>query len=246
MSEENNNNEKVGITAPGEKIISGDDYLPGDGTKKDGKDIIAQRYGLVEISGKLVRVIPLSGVFIPRRGNVVIGQVNDISFNGWMVDINAPYSSFLPVSEVPRYLDKNSLSDFLDIGDFFSAKINSVKQKGIDLTLDGKGLGKLEEGIIIFINPNKVPRVIGREGSMIKLIKDETNCRITVGQNGLVWIRGDVIENELLAKRAIIFTTEKSFMSGLTDKVKEFLDKEKEKWATQKDSMEGSLKRQEK
>ena len=54
---------------------------------------------------------------------------------------------------------------------------------------------------------------------MIKIIKDETGCNITVGQNGYVWIKGDKVENELLAKKAINFITEKSFMSGLTDEV---------------------------
>jgi len=62
---------------------------------------------------------------------------------------------------------------------------------------------------------------------MIKLINDESNCKITVGQNGLVWIKGDNIEDELLAKKAILFTAEKSFIHGLTDKVKEFIEKEK-------------------
>ena len=133
------------------------------------------------------------------------------------------------IIEVPRYIDKNNISEFLDIGDFFSAKIIGIKQKGIDLTLDYKGLGKLDGGMIIFINPNKVPRVIGRAGSMIKLIKDETNSRITVGQNGLVWIRGDKVEDELLAKKAVMFVAENSFVSGLTDKVQNYLKQEKEK-----------------
>lgn len=217
------------IVTPGETIVSGSDYLPGEGTRRDGDEIVAERFGLIEHSGKLIKVIPLSGVFIPRRGNVIIGQVSDISFNGWMTDINAPQSSFLPLSEVPRYIDKNNISEFLDIGDFFSAKIIGIKQKGIDLTLDYKGLGKLEGGMIIFINPNKVPRVIGRAGSMIKLIKDETNSRITVGQNGLVWIRGDKVEDELLAKKAVMFVAENSFVSGLTDKVQNYLKQEKEK-----------------
>ncbi len=216
------------IVVPGETIDSGDDFLPGEGTIRDGNDIVAQRYGLVERSNKLLKVIPLSGIFVPRRGNVIIGQVNDISFNGWMTDINSPYSSFLPVSEVPKYLDKNSLAEFLDIGDFFSAKIKSVKAKGIDLTMDGRGLGRLDGGIIVQINPNKVPRVIGRAGSMIKLINDETNCKATVGQNGFIWIRGDRIEDELLAKKAIMFIAERSYINGLTDKVKEFIDKERE------------------
>lgn len=231
MTEKENEGKHEGkhIVVPGETIISGDDYLPGENTRKDNNEIVAQKYGIVEIIGKLVKIIPLSGVFIPRRGNVVIGRVVDISFNGWMTDINTAYSSFLPVTEVPIYLDKNDLGEFMEIGEFFNAKIKSVKQKGIDLTFDGKGLGKLEDGLIIFINPNKVPRVIGKEGSMIKLIKDETGCKITVGQNGIVWIRGNDIENELFAKKAILLVTEKSFMSGLTDKVKEFLDEEKKK-----------------
>jgi len=224
--EENNDKERK-IVIPGEVISSKEGSLPGEGTRKEGNKVVAERYGLLEESGNLVKVIPLSGVFVPRRGNVAIGQVKDISFNGWMIDINSAYSSFLPVAEVPKYIDKNHLADFLDIGDFFSAKISSVKQKGIDLTLDGRGLGKLDGGIIVFINPNKVPRVIGRAGSMISLIKDETNSKITVGQNGLVWIKADNIEDELLAKKAIVFVTQKSFVSGLTDKVKEFLDGEK-------------------
>jgi len=226
MTEEKTETKKAGgkqIAVPGEIIASGDDYLPGDNTRREGSDIVAQRFGIVEQSGKLVKIIPLSGVFSPRRGNVIIGRISDISFNGWMTDIDTAYSSFLPVAEVPRYLDKNNLSEFLDIGDFFNAKIKSVKQKGIDLTLDGRGLGKLEGGIIIKINPNKVPRVIGKEGSMIKLIKDKTNCRITVGQNGFVWIKADKIEDELFAKKAILFVTEKSFVSGLTEQVEKLL-----------------------
>jgi exosome complex component RRP4 len=216
------------VVIPGETILSGSDFLPGDGTKREGNDIVAYRYGLADKNVKLVKIIPLSGVFIPRRGNVIIGRVTDITFNGWLTDINSAISAFLPLSEVPRYIDKNNLSDFLDIGDFFNAKISNVKSKGVDLTLEGKGLGKLDGGMIIKINPNKVPRVIGKEGSMIKLIKDETNCKITVGQNGIVWIRGNNVEDELFAKKAINFVTERTFVTGLTEKVSNFLQEEKE------------------
>jgi len=114
------------IVIPGEIIVSGSDYLPGDGTKREGNDIVAYRYGLSDKNGKLIKIIPLSGVFIPRRGNVIIGRVNDITFNGWLTDIDSAISAFLPLSEVPRYIDKNNLSDFLDISDFFNAKITNV------------------------------------------------------------------------------------------------------------------------
>ncbi len=217
------------IVIPGEVIFEGEDYLPGEGTEKRGNEIIAIRFGLAEESKKLVKVIPLSGVYIPRRGNVVIGKVENVTFNGWVIDINTAEGAFLSLMEVPRYVDKDDLREVMDIGDMVVAKIYSINKRGIDLTIKLKGLGKLEEGIIISINSNKVPRVIGREGSMISLIKEETNCRITVGQNGLIWISGNKVEDELFAKKAILYVTENSSASGLTDEMKKWFEENKEK-----------------
>jgi exosome complex component RRP4 len=210
---------------PGETIVTGTEYLPGDYTMRHGNEIVAIRFGLSDISGRLVKVIPLAGVYVPRKGNAVIGKVIDLTFNGWILDINAPYQAFLPVAECMKYINKNDLTEYLDIGDMVVAEVLSVKHRGIDLTLKARGLGKLEEGMIMFINSNKVPRVIGREGSMINLIKKETGCSIIVGQNGLIWLRGKTIEAELFAKEAITFVVEKSFVEGLTEKAQEFLTK---------------------
>jgi len=108
------------------------------------------------------------------------------------------------------------------------AKVDNVKHKGVDLTIKPRGLGKLYSGLIIQVNSNKVPRIIGREGSMVNLIKQETGCEIVVGQNGIIWIKGSKIEDELFAKEVINFVTEKSYLAGLTEKVQEFI-KEKKK-----------------
>jgi len=220
---------KKEVVIPGETIVSGDDYLAGEGTRKEGGDIVSLRFGLADKSGRLIKVIPLSGIYMARRGNVIIGKVVDVTFNGWLVDIKSPYSSFLSAAEGPRFINKNELTEFLDIGDMVIAKVFSVKRKGIDLTLRGHGLGKVEGGMIIQINSNKVPRVIGKEGSMINLIKKETNCEIVVGQNGIIWILGNKVEDELFAEKAIIFVTEKSFISGLTEATQEWIEKEKSK-----------------
>lgn len=213
------------IVAPGEVLASGDEYLPGEGTRREGKDILASRFGLAEKSGRLIRIISLSGIYMPRRGNIVLGRVMDITFNGWIIDINAPYLAFLPITECPRYFNRYELNENADIGDMMVCKVDNVKPKGIDLTIMGKGLGKLESGMIMHINPNKVPRVIGKEGSMINIIKEDTNCDIIVGQNGVIWIKGDSIDSELSAKEAILFVTAKSYLEGLTEKTKEFLEK---------------------
>lgn len=216
------------IVIPGEVIFKGEDFLPGEGTEKHGDEIVAVRYGLAEETKKLVKVIPLSGVYLPRRGNVVIGKVDNVLGNGWLIDINTAENAFLSIMEVPRYVNKDDLRSVLDIGDMVAAKIYSIGGRGIDLTIAMKELGRLEKGIIINVNPNKVPRVIGKEGSMISLIKDESKCRITVGQNGLIWIGGSKVEDELFAKKAIFHVAENSTMSGLTDEMKVWFEENKE------------------
>ena len=213
------------VVIPGEIIASGEGYLPGEGTEKKGKDVVAIRYGLSEETNKLVKVIPLSGVYSPRRGNIVIGKVENITFNGWVIDIGTAESSFLPIMETPRFVNKNGLDEVLDIGDMVVAGINEVNKRGIDLTIKMRGLGRIEKGITMEINSNKVPRVIGKEGSMIGIIKDETKCEITVGQNGIIWIQGKTVEDELFAKKAILHIVEKSFVEGLTEEVKKWFEK---------------------
>ena len=215
------------IVIPGETIFSGEGYLPGDGTEKRGNDIVAIKYGLAEETNKLVKVIPLSGVYLPRRGNSVIGMVENVTFNGWVVNIGTPETAFLPISETPRFVNKNGLDEVLDIGDMVVAKINEITKRGVDLTIKMRGLGRIEKGITFEINSNKVPRVIGKEGSMISVIKNETGCEITVGQNGIIWIQGKNVEDELFAKKSILFIVEKSFVDGLTEEVKKWFDKNK-------------------
>ncbi|MBX4211835.1 RNA-binding protein [Candidatus Pacearchaeota archaeon] len=212
------------IVVPGEVIVSGEDYLPGDGARREGENVVASRFGLAEEAGRVVRVIPIFGAFVPRRGNVVIGRVVDITFYGWLVDIDSASSGFLPIEESPRFINKNEMDQFLSIGDVVAGKIWSVKAKGIDLTLKGKGLGKLEGGFIFRIIPARVPRVIGREGSMISMIKEKTGCNITVGQNGWIWVKGSSVDEEIRARKAIEFVAEKVHVNGLTEKVEAWFE----------------------
>lgn len=215
------------VVIPGEVIVEGDDYLPGESTeKRDGK-IYSLRYGLAEEQNNLVKVIPLSGVYNPRRGNVIIGKVENVLANGWLIDIGAADSAFLSMMEVPRYVNKDAMEEVLAIDDLVLAKIWSINKRGIDLSLKSRGLGRIEEGIIFNVNPNKVPRIIGKEGSMIKIIKDHTGCDITVGQNGTILVKGNAIQDELFAKRAIKFIEKKSFISGLTEEVTKWFGENK-------------------
>ena len=47
------------IVIPGEVIVKGDNYLPGEWTEKRNDEIVAIRYGLADESNRLVKIIPL-------------------------------------------------------------------------------------------------------------------------------------------------------------------------------------------
>lgn len=211
------------IVVPGETIMSDESLLPGDGSYRDGKDVVARRFGLAEVNDRYVRVIPLSGVYSPRRGNVVIGTVVDITMNGWLIEFGSFQKAFLSLNEVPRYINKDELRDFLDFGDSIVVKITSVKPRGIDVTLKQRGLGKIRNGMIVEVNSNKVPRVIGKEGSMVKLIRNATGSNLTVGQNGTIWIKGDSLEDELNAKKIVEYVVKNATNNGLTESVEHYI-----------------------
>ena len=223
--DENPISSKRTIVIPGEVIVSGEDYLPGEGVRREGDDVVANRFGMSEVSGRVVKVIPLSGAYIPRRNNVVIGRVTDITFNGWLIDVDWAGNAFLPIAESPRFINQNEMDQFLAIGDMLSAKIWSIKGKGIDLTIKGKGLGKLEGGFAFKVNASRVPRIIGREGSMIMLIKDKTGCSVSVGQNGWVWINGSDSASVFRARKAIEYVANNVHITGLTDHMEEWFNK---------------------
>jgi exosome complex component RRP4 len=212
------------IVVPGEIIVEGEDYLPGDGTRREGTKIVASKFGLAEEAGRVVRLLSIFGAFVPRRNNVIIGTITDITHAGWLVDIDSASSGFLPIEESPRFINRNEMDQYLAVGDVIAAKIWTVKTKGIDLTIKGKGLGKLEGGFIFRIIPSRVPRVIGREGSMVNLIKDKTGCNITVGQNGWIWIKGPDTDSEIKARKAVEIVSDKVHIGGLTEKVEAWFE----------------------
>ena len=213
------------IVVPGEVIEKGNEFLPGEGVYRDGQEVVAGQYGIVDASGKHVRVVPISGAYYPRRGNTIIGTVVDITFNGWLIDFGGAQNAFLPVSEVPRYIGRNELREFLDFGEAVIVKVWDVKSRGIDVSMKMRGFGKIEGGMVISVNSNKVPRIIGKEGSMVKLIQGATGCDITVGQNGKVWISGKDADSEIATKKIIEFITDYSTINGLTEKVEKFVEK---------------------
>lgn len=214
------------IVIPGTVIAEGMDYLPSKFTFREGEKIISSVSGILKIDGRVINVVPLSGPYMPKAGDMVIGKVSDITFSGWQIDIGAPYNANLSLKDASSdYIERGAdLSKIYTFDDLVFAKVTKVVgTKIIDLSMVGPGLRKLGPGKIVKISPSKVPRVIGKQGSMITMIKEQTGCNIYVGQNGLVWINGNNPEDELKAEKAVLKVEEESHIEGLTDKMESYL-----------------------
>ncbi|WP_295610322.1 exosome complex RNA-binding protein Rrp4 [uncultured Methanobrevibacter sp.] len=210
--------ENKDLVIPGQ-ILSDDEYYSGRGTFKENGKVCSSLIGLVSLRNKKIRVIPLKSKYVPKKGDVVIGKINDVRFSMWDVDINSPYSGILPAFEVFGR-EKKELNKVYDVGDVLFLRVVDVDEiKKAKLGLKGRGMGKFKGGIIVDIAPTKVPRLIGKKGSMINMIKDKTNCKIVVGQNGLVWVKGDE-DMEQLTKNIIHLIEAEAHTSGLTNKIK--------------------------
>ena len=224
--------EKKQLVTPGEMLAEGD-YVAGNNTYAENSKIYASRIGLADCHNKQVNVVALRSFYFPKVGDVVIGTVLEVGFNGWTVDIKAPYTALLRASDVlsrPFKPQNDELSQVLNGGDLIVAKIASYdRAHDPQLTVGEPGLGKITRGQIIKVTPSKIPRVIGKKGSMISMIKQETNCQIILGLNGVILVTGKNPDDEELALAAIQKIENESHTSGLTDRITQFLKEEKEK-----------------
>lgn len=216
------------IVVPGDVLAEGMDYIPGFNTYRQGEKIYAGKLGLLLVEGRAVKLIPLSGKYNPKVGDTVICKVIDITMSGWRVETNSAYSAMLSFKETSEYIAKGAdLTQYLNFGDYIVSKIIQVTtQKLIDVSVKGPGLRKLSPGRILTVNPYKVPRIIGKKGSMVSMIKDATGTKIVVGQNGLIWLSGDDPLREMIAVKAIEKIEAEAHTSGLTEKIKEYIDTE--------------------
>lgn len=216
--------EKKDLVVPGQLIAEGD-YLPGENAyKKEGK-IYSLRLGIFDLVNSKPTVVPLKGYYIPRNGDYVIGKILTVEVFGWIVDINAPYTALLQSTDRSRHRRDDRRAEVIkvfEVGDLVKAKIMAFdRSRDPLLTIQERGLGKISLGKIVKISPPQVPRLIGKGGSMISMLKEETSCRIFVGQNGIVLVSGPSEKDEQLALWAIKKIEAEAHTSGLTERISE-------------------------
>ncbi len=215
--------EKRDIVIPSQLLGDADKLKAGRGTFIENGKIYAEKLGILSKKSDYVNIIPLKGRYDAIEGDFVIGIVEEPLSSSWLVDINAPYPALLHINEVPWDIEFGETDKYLNYGDAIMAKILEVNiEKKLQITLKDRNLYKIKGGYITHIEPSKVPRLIGKQGSMISLLKKYSNCRIFIGKNGRIWIDG---KDDSIAKviQAINIVENESTSFGLTDKIENLL-----------------------
>ncbi|TLX68395.1 MAG: RNA-binding protein [Thaumarchaeota archaeon] len=212
---------------PGDVVAEGN-FKPLVNVFKNGNSIVATRIGITESNKDGTKVIPLSGIYFPRTNDIVIGKILDHSSLSWSVDINSCFSAHLPAQDVfgrdfsPAHDD---MGRQLASGDVIVARIAMFdRTRDPILTIQDKDLGKIPTGELLKISATRVPRLIGKRGSMIQTIEQATATRITIGQNGIIVVSGRDKEGINLAINAIHIVEIEAHTSNLTQRIKQLLN----------------------
>ncbi|MEI7961557.1 MAG: KH domain-containing protein [archaeon] len=198
------------IVIPGE-LVSGERKRLGSNVfVVDGK-IYSKVLGISEDEGEKAAVVPLEGKYFPQMEDVVIGVVTRVIFAGYNININSFVDSFIPRSVMREDLKK---------GDLISGKVNYVNElREAEIGFPRKMFG----GEVIEVTPVRTPRLIGKNGSMLELLKAGTKCDIVIGKNGRVWARNG---NTELLRKVVEFVNANSYKSNLTSSVEAFFKAE--------------------
>lgn len=211
---------------PGDVIATGS-LRPEQNVYQEGDRMISTCVGISEIFENTVKVIPLTGGYMPKANDLVIGKVIGTSPLSWEFDINSCFVGFLPAQDVfgrDYSPTKDELRQRLDIGDLVATRIaNFDRSRDPLLTVQDRDLGKIEAGELVEISPSKVPRLIGKRGSMIQTIEMATRAMITIGQNGWVVISCEDSEGLLKAVQAVKMIDALAHTPNLTERVKSML-----------------------
>ncbi|MDT7889126.1 MAG: exosome complex RNA-binding protein Rrp4 [Desulfurococcales archaeon] len=189
--------------------------------------------GVAEERGEnSIRIVPLEGFYNPQEEDIVIGIVEEVGITSAILDIRAPYKGVLPASEIvsKHYSPvQEPLINYVSPGDIYLAKIEKFDMtRDPLLSLKGKDLGRIVDGVIIEVVPTRVPRVIGKKRSMIDMLTKETQCQIVPAANGRILIRGCPSgDHEAIAINAIKLIENAPYIQGLTEKIREYLVVEK-------------------
>ncbi|MDP6869680.1 MAG: hypothetical protein QGI21_02780 [Candidatus Poseidoniaceae archaeon] len=212
------------LVTPGEAIETSSGVRAGTGTISYGDAIIATKVGWVNNNNGVISVDPINSAYMPRSGDLVIGVIESVRNNLWFADVNGPFNGLLPMSLAPWKVEFGAAREQMDIGDVMLARVQEVDEAhNIVLTMKGVGLRRLKEGFMLEVSMTHISRIRGDNDSTLNMLKDATDCRIIVGDNGRLWIDGDS-EGLSVMKKIIDFVRNEGHKENFKATLVEFIE----------------------
>ncbi len=216
------------IILPSSFLLEDESIKPTLATYKIGSKLYSSVIGLFESTNeKKLNVISLRGKYYPQVGDRVIGIVTKESVFSWSVDINSYTEAILPYSYAVKKSKgfRANLSKLLTVNDVVYATIISYNRFSPPiLSLKKKGLGKVTSGYILSLTPSKIPRFIGKNQSMIKMITEKLGIKIIVGKNGRIVALNEDFDKIKILEEVVQKIELEAHVPGLTDRIKKLLE----------------------
>ena len=198
---------------------------PGQGIFRSEGRVHSSVLGYSSDRSGYVNVNPITGRYNPKVGDKIVAICVETGPSVWRMDIGSSFNSTLHHSESGWKVPFGDTARFLSIGDAIWAEVFMVDAAGShQISLKKDDCRKLYSGTVVKLDPTNVPRVIGKQGSMITTIREKTQTRIQIGQNGYIWIDGKG-EDIALAQKAVEMINRESTSKGLTKKIEKLLEK---------------------
>ena len=223
MSEESSSDSERKLVLPGDLMET--KSKPGRGIFRNDGRIYASVLGHSSDKSGYINVNAISGRYNPKKGDKIVAICAETGPSVWRMDIGSSFNSTLHHSESGWKVPFGDTARFLAIGDAVWAEVFMVDAAGShQISLKKDDCRKLYSGTIVKVDTTNVPRIIGKQGSMITTIREKTQTRIQIGQNGYIWIDGKG-EDIALAQKTVETIDQEATSKGMTKKIEKLLEK---------------------
>ncbi len=192
------------IVVPGEKLHTAPIRIENTTTDRNGTYSCILGY----FDDENKTLVPLESLWDPKPGDTVIGVVEEDRGTTLTINLNAPYKGLA----LTKFLESD-----ISVNDIVVANVKVLEKGGTIMLLKPSAM---KGGKVMAVKPSRIPRIIGKNNTMIKQITDATATSVIIGLNGLIWLKGGNID---LTTAALLKIEEEAHTQGLTQRISDML-----------------------
>lgn len=171
-----------------EGLMCGSGVMVRDGT------FVATVRGYVTHISQLRSVTPITPIYTPNVGDIVIGRVVQIQNQRWLIHVDCAVlgqlrlsSIYLPNDELRRRTtaDERNMRQYFDVGDLVCSEVQQVEPSVIFLHTRPQHPKRLDNGVLVSVPASLIRRV---PQHMTKFDANGRQFSIIYGMNGNIWV----------------------------------------------------------